>query len=148
MTRGQIAIIKKGWNENSFDIMTSIEFNGDMYMPTKKWKGHGRQVINLLKKVYDVASYQLAVAKFNNDNHHYNDCDHLTYNIKGEDAAKMLNFKVDYFENWCSDYVYIKNLCKEEMMLTDESGKPFTLKNGEIAVVNFGSLKKIVSPTA
>ena len=51
MTRGQIAIICNGFNEKEPTIMTSIEFNGDMYMPTKKWAGHGRTVINLLKKV-------------------------------------------------------------------------------------------------
>ena len=45
--------------------MTSIEFNGDMYMPTRKWAGHGRTVINALKRVYDVATYQFEVAKFN-----------------------------------------------------------------------------------
>ena len=77
MTRGQIAIITKRYNETI--ILTSIEFNGDMYMPTKEWKGNGQKAINALRKVCDIANYQLAVAKFNNDNYHYNDGESLTH---------------------------------------------------------------------
>jgi hypothetical protein len=142
MTRGQITIITKD------GIMTSIEFNGDMYMPTKKWAGHGRKVINALKRVNDIASYQYEVAKFNKENHHYNDTT-LTYKVSGHNT---LDFTKDYFDNWFSDYVYIKNLVAEVIKLKtklyDKDGndigeKDVELAPNQIAVLYFGELKLI-----
>lgn len=143
MTRGQITIITKS------KVMTSIEFNGDMYMPTSKWAGHGKTVINALKKVYDVATYMYEVAKFNKDHHHYNDIDKLTYEM----GLETLDFTKNYFENWFSDYVYIKNITSESVKLitniTDEDGndigkKEVELKPKAIAVLCFGTLEKLV----
>ena len=143
MTRGQITIITKS------KVMTSIEFNGDMYMPTKKWAGHGRQVINALKRVYDIATYMYEVAKFNKDNHHYNDVDRLTYEM----GLETLDFTNDYFENWFSDYIYIKNITQETVKIittiTDKRGndigkKEVELKPNAIAVLCFGKLHKLV----
>ena len=148
MTRGQIAIIT-GENE----LHTSIEFNGDMYMPTKKWAGHGRQVINLLKKVKDVADYQYIVAKFNCENHHYCDCERLTYKCEGEKAKSMLNFFKDYFTNWFSDYVYLKNISGKEVTIiqnnyneegTNDKAEEVTIPNNAIVVLCFGKVKKII----
>ena len=148
MTRGQIAIIT-GENE----LHTSIEFNGDMYMPTKKWAGHGRQVINLLKKVKDVADYQYIVAKFNCDHHHYCGCERLTWRRKGEEGKAMFNFFKNYYDNWFSDYVYLKNISKKEVTIIqnnyDENGgndKPEEVKipNNAIVVLCFGKVKKII----
>lgn len=140
MTRGQIAIIVKG------KVMTSTEFNGDMYMPTKQWAGHGRVVINALKRTNDVADYQYEVAKFNKENHHYTDCDHLVH----KQPLETLNFYKSYFENWFSDYVYIKNLTNETVQIItnqyDEDGRndkplPVNLEPNEIAVLCFGRLE-------
>ena len=146
MTRGQIAIIKKSYGKNT--ILTSIEFNGDMYMPTNKWAGHGQQVINALRKVNDTADYQYAVAKFNKDHHHYTDCDSLTH----EQNIEALDFTKDYFDYWFSDYIYIKNITKENIELvtsiTDDEGedigkKSVCLAPNQIAVLCFGTLIKI-----
>lgn len=137
MTRGQIAIITDG------GIMTSIEFNGDMYLNN----GHGEDAINSLKNSTDVATYQYEVAKFNMEHHHYNDCDRLTYEL-GEQA---LDFTKDYFDVWFSDYIYIKNLKNEIAELItetrDKNGeitgtKKVKLAPNEIAVLCFGSLVK------
>ena len=135
MTRGQIAIIVKG------GIMTSTEFNGDMYMPTKNWGGKGRLVVNALKRVKDVADYHYEVAKFNKENHHYNDTN-ITYGIKG---YKMLDFTKDYYDNWCSDYVYIKNLVTEPITIKVEDAKrenkvDIKLAPNQIAVLCFRKL--------
>lgn len=144
MTRGQIAIIKNGYNKTK-EVMTSIEFNGDMYMPDGKWDGHGQRVIDLLKKANDVADYQWVVAKFNMENHHYNDCESLTR----KQGIETLDFTKDYFEDWFSDYVYIKNITKEPVKLTtrisDEMGhdigkQEVDLEQGQIAVLCFGRL--------
>lgn len=146
MTRGQIAIIKKEYGKNI--ILTSIEFNGDMYMPTKSWAGHGQQVINALRRVDDTANYQYEVAKFNNNNHHYNDCHSLTHTL----PIEALDFTKDYFNYWFSDYVYIKNITLETVKLTteerDNNGKVLGIKNvvlipGQIAVICFGRLVKV-----
>ena len=132
MTRGQIAIILP--NDK---VMTSIEFNGDMYL-----EGHGYNVIELLRDVSDRADYQLAVAKFNKENHNYCDCDTLTYLFEGERAKAMLDFNKDYFDNWFSDYVYIKNLSKEPVQLNtrikDDKSKPMVIEPNDILVLCFG----------
>ena len=143
MTRGQIAIITKD------GIMTSTEFNGDMYMPTKQWRGRGQLVVNALKRTNDIADYQYEVAKFNKENHHYND----TTLVHKYNGYEMLDFTKDYFENWFSDYVYLKNLTKETAKLkttiTDDIGrdigkKEVQLEPNQIAVINFGELVKVV----
>lgn len=143
MTRGQIAIIING------GIMTSTEFNGDMYMPDGQWAGHGQEVIDLLKEVKDVADYQFAVAKFNKENHHYND-ERLTF--KKAKGYETLDFVKNYFDNWFSDYVYIKNLTKNTITLNtrecDENGdneteKKIELEPNQIAVLCFGRLELI-----
>lgn len=142
MTRGQITIITKD------GILTSAEFNGDMYMPTKKWAGHGRKVINALRKVQDIADYHYAVARFNRMNHHY--CvNQIVYEIEGHET---LDFTKDYFDNWFSDYLYIKNITKDDVVLKTRlhdkegdfiGGKDIVLKPNQIAVLYFGELKKI-----
>lgn len=147
MTRGQIAIIKNPYNRSEeIEVMTSIEFNGDMYMKN----GHGHEVVRLLRKVHDVANYQLAVAKFNDKNHHYNDCDRLTYETTGEKAKEMLDFTKDYFKNWFSDYVYIKNLTNQFITLKaedkNEKAIEVELEPNAIAVLCFGGLRKIYPP--
>ena len=143
MTRGQIAIITND------KILTSIEFNGDMYMPTKKWAGHGRQVMNALKRVNDVADYQYEVAKFNKNYHHYNDIDRLTYKM----GLDTLDFTKNYFDNWFSDYVYIKNISEDSVTLTtkkyDKNGErerevEVILEPGQIARLHFGEIRRII----
>lgn len=151
MTRGQIAIIYKayGAKEKDISVMTSIEFNGDMYLKD----GHGNEVIRNLKKVYDVANYQFMVAKFNNDHHHYCDCDRLTYDATKEKAYRMLDFTKDYFDIWFSDYVYLKNVSNETITIKSEKRNdkgdilgtietPITPNT--IVVLCFGEITKIV----
>lgn len=133
MTRGQITVIAKYYGSKEPTIITSIEFNGDMYMD-----GHGKQVVNLLKKVVDIANYQYAVAKFNNEHHHYND-PQLTYNLNN---LNVLDFTKDYFENWFSDYVYLKNITDETVCIKTSNGE-HELNPGDIAVLCFGRLEKM-----
>lgn len=133
MTRGQIAVII-----GDDEIITSTEFNGDMYMPTPKWAGHGQEVINRLKKVNDKASYEKEVKKFNEKNFKYPD-NPLTHHYKG---LEMLNMEEKtYFDKWFSDYVYMKNLTDKEQTIKDYKGNNFTIYPNQIAVINFGELK-------
>ena len=148
MTRGQIAIIHSWYGKDEVSIMTSTEFNGDMYLD-----GYGEEVIKLLKTVKDVADYQYVVAKFNCDNHHYNDLDRLTWNSDGKEAENMLDFTKDYFNKWFSDYVYLKNITKKEVEIVteerDDLGRTTgTLKTivkpNDIVVLCFGRLVMVV----
>jgi len=140
MTRGQMAIITKG------GILTSVEFNGDMYLDHN---GYGEDAIESLRNSTDVATYQYEVAKFNVEHHHYDD-DRLVY-TKDKSA---LDFTKDYFDVWFSDYVYIKNLTKEDYELLtekrDHEGRKIGVKKvnlapNEIAVLCFGRLVKITN---
>ena len=132
MTRGQIAIVVKD------GLITSTEFNGDMYMPTKKWQGRGRLVVNALKRTTDIATYNYEVAKFNKENHHYDD-ERLTYKHNGDDMLDM--GKETYYEKWFSDYVYLKNLRNEPITIKTYYGKEVKLQPQEIGVFNFGELE-------
>lgn len=143
MTRGQIAIIAK-----DDKVVTSMEFNGDMYMPTKEWKGLGQLAVNALKRTTDLATYLFEIARFNKNHHHYNDCVH----IASEMGLETLDFSNKYFDNWFSDYVYIKNLTDREVAIKtaihDEKGNKIgcedsLLQPNQIAVVCFGELKKV-----
>ena len=147
MTRGQLTIIYKPYQSKEPAIMTSAEFNGDMYMQAGTHKGYGYQVVNLLKNVFDVADYQYAVAKFNKTHHHYNDLEHQTFQV----PLRALDFTMAYFENWFSDYIYIKNITDESVKLItedrDKEGKTLgtkvvVLKPNAIAVLCFGKLVK------
>lgn len=144
MTRGQIAIITKT------HILTSIEFNGDMYLPTRKWCGHGQRAINALKRVNDVADYHYEVAKFNKENHHYNDIEErLVYKMD----LSTLDFTKDYFDNWFSDYIYLKNISDNSVTINtsvrDDAGrsigtKEVELKPSAIVVLCFGRLVRLI----
>lgn len=135
MTRGQITVIAKYYGSKEPTIITSIEFNGDMYMEVP---GYGEQVVSLLDEVVDIANYQYAVAKFNNEHHHYND-PQLTYKFNNLDA---LDFTKDYFENWFSDYVYLKNITDETVCIKASNGE-YELNPGDIVVLCFGKVKII-----
>lgn len=147
MTRGQLAIIFNGYNTKKISLMTSIEFNGDMYLKN----GHGEDAIKALKNSVDVATYQYEVAKFNKDHHHYNDCECLTYQSNGDKATEMLDFTQGYFNKWFSDYVYLKNLTQDIITIKtekwDKEGKTTGTKEIElqpnaIVVLCFGKLEK------
>lgn len=135
MTRGQITVITKYYNSKEPIILTSLEFNGDMYMDGP---GYGKQVVSLLKKVNDLANYQYIVAKFNNEHHHYQQ-ERLTYKMNNLDA---LDFTKDYFDNWFSDYIYLKNITDETISIKTSKGK-YELNPGDIAVLCFGELEKM-----
>lgn len=131
MTRGQIAII------TDERIITSIEFNGDMYIEN----GHGTDVLRELRSVNDIATYEKMVEKFNKTHHNY-DADVLTYTLacKGNGMQNIMNMSEGYFDKWFSDYIYIKNLTDNSFHWIDRDGYPQEIQPAEIAVINFGRL--------
>lgn len=122
MTRGQIAIVTPEGR-----ILTSVEFNGDMY-----YEGHGKDVFDDLECVDTAKEYEELVTRFNDENFAYDE--ELFYDMPQD----FLNMRDDYFGKWFSDYVYIKNLSERPVVFIDAEGKKIQLDTDTTAVFNFG----------
>ena len=123
MTRFQIAVIKDGV------IYTSTEFNGDGY-----WEGHGKVVYEALKRITTIKEWKEYVTKFNSETFEYTN--KLHYKVEDE-YDHYLDMTTDYFDNWFSDYIYIKNIGYEDVEFITQNGKT-TLVPDEVGVFNFG----------
>lgn len=122
MTRGQIAVVMPEGR-----ILTSTEFNGDMY-----FEGHGQDVFDDLECVETVEDYKEFVTRFNEENFKYEielfyECDNTFFDMQN-----------DYFGKWFSDYVYVKNLSEKPVVFNDANGKKIQLNSDTTAVFNFG----------
>lgn len=124
MTRFQIAVIKDK------TIYTSTEFNGDGY-----WEGYGHDVYAALQNINSVEEWQDFVTEFNSETFQYKE--KLHYEYSGLLYEAMLDMSKGYFDNWFSDYVYIKNLDDEYVSVTTEEGT-VCVDFDEVAVFNFG----------
>lgn len=127
MTRGKIAIIV-----DLNKIISSIEFNGDMY---PEECGHGLDVIKALKKVKTKEAFYKMVNDFNDENFQYEE-EQLTY----EPDDSYFDMSTDYFDKRFSDYVYVKNLTDHDINFKLSYGKSIDVKPKEVMVFNFGSL--------
>ena len=125
MTRGTLAIIA---DDNR--IFISIEFNGDMYL-----SGYGVDAIRCLETVDNEDDFEDAVRKFEDEHHHYRE-EIMVGEIK--DSKPFLNMSKDYFDNWFSDYVFIKNVSTEIITIIDADKDVIQISPDEIAVFNFG----------
>ncbi len=124
MTRGKIAVITPDG-----DILTSVEFNGGMYIETG---GLGQEVFKELNLIETVKEYTALVKMFNTA--HFGYAENLFY-----DAPKnYLDMKHHYPDKWGSDYVYIKNLSESPVVFTDNQGKKIRIDNDTTAVFYFG----------
>lgn len=125
MTRGQIAIITPDGK-----ILTSIEFNGDMYY--HRDNGHGEEVYEELALIDTEEEYRAFVEKFNQVHFKYNE--QLFY----ECGDSFFDMSADYFDKWFSDYVYIKNLSDKEVKFKDAKNHIIPVDAGETAIFNYG----------
>ena len=123
MTRFQIAVIKDGV------IYTSTEFNGDGY-----WSGHGEVVYAALQNITTVEEWKEYVTKFNSETFQYDE--ELHYKIDDE-YEDYLDMSKEYFKNWFSDYIYIKNIDEDEVEFITENGITILVPD-DVAVFNFG----------
>lgn len=124
MTRFQIAVIKDGV------IYTSIEFNGDGC-----WSGHGEVVYKALQNITTVEKWKKYVTKFNSETFGYSE--KLHYKIEDE-YDNYLDMTEDYYDNWFSDYIYIKNLDEDGVEFITDNGKT-VLEPDDVGVFNFGT---------
>ncbi len=144
MTRGKIIIIAEE------KVLTSIEFNGDMYLPGGDWAGYGKDVIDGLKDVKTEQEYKDFVLKFNAEHHGYDDVDEFTYDLLEEckkyeicqTEEELLDMSSGYFDKWFSDYLYIKNLRSEAVTVYDDEGRVLSVEPNGILVLNFGTYEK------
>lgn len=143
MTRGQLILLL---GNNQF--MNSIEFNGDMYPSYvdddgNHWDGHGNEAFDMLSKVTNVDEYQQVVTAFDDKNFGYTKLDHEPQMIFKGHGKKYFDLTKNYFDNWFSDYLYIKNISNEDITFIaydkGDSQKKVTaiIPAGGIGVFNF-----------
>ena len=136
MIRGTLAIILEGC------IYQSLEFNGNMYYEEGQ-DDYGHDAVKALERVNDLDSFKKAVLKFNKDHHHYDLRKESA--IYGPIELNTLDFNLDYFKNWFSDYIYLKNCSNKEINIIERNEYKeskdiniITLKPDEIEVLHFG----------
>ena len=132
MTRGKLVLLT-----NSL-LIASCEFNGDMYMDRS---GYGQEAIAILLKTNTVDEFKNACQKFNKDHYDYEAEYAENYSewhgeVLIEDA---LDFTRNYFDNWFSDYLYIKNASDRVWHIKGNNGE-VGLEPGEVVAVCFGDL--------
>lgn len=132
MTRGAFVVITDD------KVLSTFEFNGDMYYTDY---GHGPEVIERLGRVNNTDDLNKEVREFNENNHKYEIDDGDTF----FECQNPIDFSDDYFGDWFSDYLYIKNLASTEKVIKDRDGNEHTVLPNQIVVFDFGHLYGIVA---
>lgn len=122
MTRGKLVLVV---NKDT-SCMVSTEFNGDMYPD-----GYGAVAYAGLAQVKNLGDFQDLVKKFVKG---------YGYDEKDEEIHphKLAGTLGNYIQNWFSDYLYIKNICGNDIVVTDKKGNELELPNNGIVVLDFG----------
>ncbi len=132
MTRGKIVLIAQE------KVLTSVEFNGDMYWPNDGWGGYGEEVVNGLIDIHTEQGYIAFVEKFNREHHDYKDVESIVYDYDGIDEEDLFNMMNGYFDKWFSDYLYIKNIRSETVRFIDTTGTPIDVESGGVLMLYYG----------
>ena len=126
MTRGKFVLITEK------AVYVSTEFNGDMYPD-----GHGLDVMNALKDVNSVYDFNFEVSTFNSNTFEYGE--KLVYKETLAWFEKAKDFRKAYYDNWFSDFLYIKNLTGKVIVFTLDDGSKRAVIPFEVAPFNFGN---------
>lgn len=129
MTRGKLVIILNK------AVIVSCEFNGDMY-PT----GYGKQVFDQLKMIFTIEEFNDFVKYFNDKNFQYEDTYSKTYSESREWFEKAKDLRKGYFDNWFSDWLFVKNCSSKKVDFITDGDEVVTLEQNEIYAFNFGSV--------
>lgn len=139
MTRGTPYLILPA-NKGQYKLIYCDEFNGDMYGSPKNSKseqktGHYIEMVARLKRVSSKASFLKEIKEFNAENHNYPDLEFDERRI----PLNIIDFNVDYFHWWFSDYLFFKNKSGQDIIfICEENRQKIVLLNNEIATFNFG----------
>lgn len=126
MTRGTFVLITDN------EAVISIEFNGDMYPD-----GYGKDAKEALEKVNSKEEFEAMVQEFNKTHHNYPSVDVYTKTLGWLEKAS--NFNRKYFDNWFSDWLFIKNISKRDWSFTlAKTRKPVVIDPSGLLVVTFG----------
>lgn len=118
-------------------LLSSLEFNWDMYPPTEWWGWYWNEALKVLKNVKTEKDFEKMVDKFNKEHHNYQNED-LIYNHTLKTLIKYKDFSKDYFDFWFSDWIFIKNLSdKDYNFILRDWEWVFTLKKWETIRFNF-----------
>jgi hypothetical protein len=128
MTRGKLILILAD------KVLVSCEFNGDMYPD-----GHGKDVFDSLSQINNESDYRKLVEKFNKDNFQYDGSYFTIYEESLEWFEVAKNLQKNYFDNWFSDWLYIKNISnRKQTFITDNNGE-ITIDDGQTYAFNYNS---------
>ncbi|MCD8206210.1 MAG: hypothetical protein LUD29_06395 [Clostridia bacterium] len=113
MTRGKIVLVSDD------KILSSLEFNGDMYID-----GHGEDVITYLKGVHTEEAYRTYVKRFNKRHFGYHGYPLISELVSSgeeiDDSPYLELSKENYNQYWhLPHYLYIKSI----------RSKPFVVKS-------------------
>ena len=138
MTRGKFVLVNGG------KVYVSCEFNGDMYYE----HGHGPEVVGRLQRVTDYDSLLKEVTEFDKENFGYAKDNDDYFGISDytlEECGNKIDCKQStYFDDWFSDYLYVKNENGNTITILDYDGEEHNLNPGEIMVLDFGKPEKLV----
>ena len=153
MIRGKIVVATEE------KLLKSVEFNGNMCVDDG---GYGEEILKAFAEgittekeykeyiqAFDSGRFNYAIE--NKDGYGENYFNNLTY-IEGvreeyliED--KQLNFLHDYYYDWCSDYIYLKNIGATDLYITcnlsaTEKNVCVRIAPNGYVVLHFGDLTK------
>ena len=149
MTRGTLFLVL-----NKSKVLASTEFNGDCYgspLDSKQEQefGHYRELVGVLKLSLTEKEYLCELEGFNKK--HFNYKEELFYPEKlsfySDDKKFDMDMTDDYYKKFFSDYVYVKNGQKKDVLkIQDSEKKVVDLLPHEIATFNFGKfIEKITN---
>lgn len=133
MTRGILYVQIEG------KVYGTIEFNGDMYIKSGSFKGHGIEIVEAFQKMKDWYDFYALIEKLNES---FQYPEQLIYKLDQQMVEQELNYSLK--ERYMGDYAYIINLDENGVFcFIDKEGKTWELGRGEFAVLRFGRLVKL-----
>lgn len=132
MTRGVLYVQFEG------KVYGTIEFNGDMYIKSGSFEGHGVEIVEAFQKMKDWYDFYLLTEELNKP---FQYPEQLIYLLDQEMVERELNFSKEIY---MADYTYIINLDEDSAFsFIDKEGRTWELERGEFAVLCFGRLVKL-----
>ncbi len=125
--KGSFIVIKDG------KLFISAQF-GENMMPSV----NGKLACFLLQHVNDIDDFKDAISYFNYQLYKSKNVIGEIHELSVKEISKELRFADDYFKNFNSDYLYIKNLDNKDYILRNNFDVATVIHPGDIQVWYFG----------